>query len=117
MICRVTEPVLNAPNPPTPFLRSINEHVPLTVGEAEAQGYYRGSCFDGMGFHYFKDLKSPGGMSWSADALAPVVAMYVLITVNAARHGQHSGAASKAALSLGAAAARSSTDNLSLAQP
>ena len=54
----------------------VNQEIPLTRGEAEKQGYYRGSCFDGMGMHYFKDLKVPGGMSWDSDGLQPVVAMY-----------------------------------------
>ena len=41
------------------------------------QGYHRGSCFNGMGWHYFKDLAAPPEkMSWQADNLMPVVPMY-----------------------------------------
>ena len=40
-------------------------------------GYVRGACFDGMGWHYFKDLLAPNGtISWQASNLMPVVPMY-----------------------------------------
>ena len=55
--------------------------IPLPLSEADAinQNYHKGSCFDGMGFHYFLDLKTPdSSMSWEADALSPVVVMYNL---------------------------------------
>lgn len=43
----------------------------------QAEGYVRGACFDGMGWHYFKDLLAPNGtISWQASNLMPVVPMY-----------------------------------------
>jgi hypothetical protein len=56
---------------------TLHEEVPLTRDAAAAAGYMRGSCFDGMGYHFFKDLKSaPGSVQWVSDTLSPVVAMY-----------------------------------------
>ena len=44
---------------------------------SQAEGYVRGACFDGMGWHYFKDLLAPNGtISWQASNLMPVVPMY-----------------------------------------
>merc|ERR1712070_816526 len=39
-------------------------------------GYTRGSCFDGMGWHFFKDVSVKGKMSWQAKNLMPIVPMY-----------------------------------------
>ena len=57
--------------------KTIGRNIPLTRQAAEKENYHRGSCFDGMGFHYFKDLSSTdSSMSWKADNLQPVVVMY-----------------------------------------
>jgi hypothetical protein len=51
--------------------------IPLSNHTATVAGYHRGSCFNGMGWHYFKDLRAaPGGMTWDAANLMPVVPMY-----------------------------------------
>lgn len=53
--------------------------IPLTEQGVKEQGWHRGSCFDGMGWHWFLDTKQdkpPSGMSWMAQNLFPVVAMY-----------------------------------------
>jgi len=52
--------------------------IPLTEAEAIATNqYHKGSCFDGMGYHYFLDLKTDdNSMSWTSDGLSPVVVMY-----------------------------------------
>ena len=49
--------------------------LPLTVTEAKATGWVRGSCFAGMGSHWFKDLTG-GHMTWTAANLLPVVLMF-----------------------------------------
>jgi len=59
----------------------INPHgiakaIPLTSKEAEEAKFHRGSCFNGMGFHYFLDLVRGPRMSWQAKNLMPVVPMY-----------------------------------------
>lgn len=58
-----------------PFVYSL----PLNESQAEGQGWVRGSCFDGMGNHYFKDFGGEfGEMSWIASKMLPVVVMYNL---------------------------------------
>ena len=49
--------------------------LPLTRAEAAAAGWVRGSCFSGMGRHWFRDLSGPH-LSWKAENLVPVVPMY-----------------------------------------
>lgn len=52
-------------------------NLPLTEADAVAQNYHKGSCFDGMGYHYFLDLMTTdNSMSWESDALSPVVVMF-----------------------------------------
>jgi len=55
-----------------------SKHLPLTYRESESQGWHRGSCFDGMGWHSFLDTsRMDGTMSWGSPAnLFPVVTMY-----------------------------------------
>lgn len=51
--------------------------LPLTEDEASGDGWHPGSCFNGMGWHYFFDTKVGGGkLSWQASNLFPVVVMY-----------------------------------------
>mmetsp|Transcript_101934 Transcript_101934/g.243006 ORF Transcript_101934/g.243006 Transcript_101934/m.243006 type:complete len:320 (+) Transcript_101934:53-1012(+) len=51
--------------------------IPLKEAEVQKQGWHKGSCFDGMGYHWFLDTsKQDGTMSWMAQNLFPVVAMY-----------------------------------------
>lgn len=66
--------------------------IPLTESESAAANWTRGSCFDGMGFHRFLDTSSsigvapgvpPGTMTWDANNLFPVVAMYHEGQINA----------------------------------
>lgn len=62
--------------PTIPRRREVTRLLPLTAAGAAAEGYRRGACFDGMGFHYFKDLVAPNGtISWSPDNLMPIVPM------------------------------------------
>eukprot|EP00466_Bigelowiella_natans_P008277 jgi/Bigna1/89814/estExt_fgenesh1_pg.C_560030 len=70
--------VLNAAGPEGP---GVNYHISLNETGAISQGFSRGSCFDGMGWHYFKDIS---GESTSqkmkfplpAEHLLPIVPMY-----------------------------------------
>ena len=51
--------------------------IPTTEAAVKEQGWHRGSCFDGMGWHWFLDTsKQDGGMSWMAKNLFPVVTMF-----------------------------------------
>lgn len=60
-------------NPAGPNSKTI----PLTEDQSEAEGWRRGSCFDGMGWHRFFDTsRGDGTLSWRAKNLFPVVAMY-----------------------------------------
>jgi hypothetical protein len=61
----------------TPPRRAVTHVLPRTAAAAEAEGYVRGACFDGMGWHYFKDLVAPDRtISWEASNLMPIVPMY-----------------------------------------
>jgi len=67
-------------NPEGPHSKTIA----LTEAESEQQGWRRGSCFDGMGWHRFFDTtRGDGTLSWKAENLFPVVAMYDQGEVNA----------------------------------
>jgi len=51
--------------------------IPITEAGVKDQGWHRGSCFDGMGWHWFFDTsKRDGEMSWMADNLFPIVTMF-----------------------------------------
>jgi len=52
--------------------------IPWEESGAKAEGYHRGSCFDGMGWHYFLDLETAPTMSWRSANLMPIVPMYNL---------------------------------------
>lgn len=54
----------------------VNLQLPLTVTEAAAMKYHRGSCFSGMGTHWFLDLLTAPNMSWQSANLSPVVVMF-----------------------------------------
>lgn len=61
-----------------------SKELPLAESAAEDEGWHRGSCFDGMGWHYFLDTQEGNNrMSWEAENLFPVVAMYHEGKVNA----------------------------------
>lgn len=67
-------------NPAGPNSKTI----PLTEAQSEQEGWRRGSCFDGMGWHRFLDTsRADGTLSGKAENLFPVVAMYYEGTVNA----------------------------------
>jgi hypothetical protein len=58
--------------------------LPLTEDWAEAEGYRRGACFDGMGWHRFLDTsRNDGTMSWTGKNLFPIVPMYDNNEINA----------------------------------
>lgn len=65
--------------------KSPNKKVlPLTDKDAKTEGWKRGSCFDGMGWHWFLDTSIGGGhLSWKAENLFPVVTMYNQGEINA----------------------------------
>eukprot|EP00439_Symbiodinium_sp_Y106_P080254 s99_g19.t1 len=69
--------------------------LPLTEAEIKTQGWHRGSCFDGMGWHWFLDTSTRDGtMSWMAKNLFPVVTMYhegAVPTHRVESHLQYSG--------------------------
>jgi hypothetical protein len=54
----------------------VNLSIPTNVTDAIANKYHRGSCFAGMGTHYFLDLLTGPTMSWTSANLMPVVPMY-----------------------------------------
>jgi len=55
---------------------TIAQEIPLTPQEAGAAGWVAGSCFSGMGTHWFLDVSQNGSMSWEAANLFPIVTMY-----------------------------------------
>eukprot|EP01102_Stenamoeba_stenopodia_P010717 TRINITY_DN325_c0_g1_i1.p1 TRINITY_DN325_c0_g1~~TRINITY_DN325_c0_g1_i1.p1 ORF type:complete len:290 (-),score=52.60 TRINITY_DN325_c0_g1_i1:156-1025(-) len=57
--------------------------IPMLEETAISDNWTPGSCFYGMGRHYFYDLVSAPNMSWIAGNLMPVVAMYANGTINA----------------------------------
>lgn len=60
-----------------PDYGSWNYTLPMTMREAEQSGdWSRGSCFDSMGWHYFKDLAMGSSMSWDKNNVFPIVPMY-----------------------------------------
>eukprot|EP00943_MAST-04B_sp_MAST-4B-sp1_P009523 g9523.t1 len=56
--------------------RGLARSVPTTMEDALNEKYHRGSCFNGMGTHYFYDLDTAPKMSWKSSNLMPVVPMY-----------------------------------------
>jgi len=57
--------------------------IPTTESGALANNWHKGSCFSGMGYHWFFDLSTAPVMSWMAENLLPVVAMYNNNSINA----------------------------------
>lgn len=53
----------------------IAKELPVTRDDARAAGWVPGSCFSGMGRHWFKDLTGPD-LTWYAKNLLPVVVMF-----------------------------------------
>lgn len=75
---------------PTSFDGRNSMTLPLTEAEIKNQGWHRGSCFDGMGWHWFLDTsKRDGTMSWMAKNLFPVVTMYHEGEINAIFFAAH----------------------------
>jgi len=60
-----------------------NLSIPTTTAEAEYLNWFKGSCFAGMGYHYFYDLSTAPKMSWNSAYLFPIVPMYNNGTINA----------------------------------
>jgi hypothetical protein len=54
----------------------IAQALPLTAADASDQGWVAGSCFSGMGKHWFLDVSTFGSMTWRAANLLPIVTMY-----------------------------------------
>ena len=55
---------------------AVNRSLPLNLSQAVAEGWTKGSCFSGMGTHYFFDLATHPKMSWQAANVLPVVIMF-----------------------------------------
>lgn len=54
-----------------------SKEIPLKESKVRTEGYSRGSCFDGMGWHWFLDTsRADGTLSWNSANLFPVVPMY-----------------------------------------
>jgi hypothetical protein len=64
--------VLNAASPQ----RATLEALPVTASDASAAGWMKGSCFSGMGTHYFKDLTQNGTLSWESANMVPISLMF-----------------------------------------
>lgn len=45
--------------------------IPATESEAVSTKWHKGSCFYGMGYHYFYDLETAPNMSWKAGNVVP----------------------------------------------
>ncbi|KAJ9452339.1 hypothetical protein DIPPA_15705 [Diplonema papillatum] len=54
----------------------VNRSLPLTLAAATKEGWFKGSCFYGMGTHWFFDLEGHPNMTWKAENLMPIVVMY-----------------------------------------
>eukprot|EP01047_Picozoa_sp_COSAG01_P017427 COSAG01_NODE_923_length_12710_cov_68.328919_1_plen_492_part_00 len=69
--------VINPEQPPDPTGSKLGHAMalPLTPAAAQEAGWVRGSCFAGMGSHWFKDLTG-SHMTWTAANLLPVVLMF-----------------------------------------
>eukprot|EP01123_Difflugia_compressa_P011928 TRINITY_DN493_c0_g3_i1.p1 TRINITY_DN493_c0_g3~~TRINITY_DN493_c0_g3_i1.p1 ORF type:complete len:279 (-),score=41.02 TRINITY_DN493_c0_g3_i1:84-920(-) len=57
--------------------------LPTTSADADSANWFRGSCFAGMGHHYFYDIATAPSMSWQAKNLFPVVTMFNGTDINA----------------------------------
>ncbi len=57
---------------------SINNQfsIPLTMSDAESNGWVMGNCISKMGIHHAYDLLQPGGQTWNSSSLVPVLPMY-----------------------------------------
>jgi len=62
---------------------TIAYSIPTTESTAINQKWHKGSCFYGMGHHYFYDLVTAPMMSWNSSNLLPVVTMYDKGQINA----------------------------------
>jgi len=62
---------------------TIAHYLPTTEKEAVQGQWTKGSCFDGMGTHYFYDLATAPRQSWVAGNLLPIVPMYYNGVINA----------------------------------
>jgi len=64
---------------PTGIARAL----PVTEKDASNQKWHKGSCFQGMGHHWFYDLATAPRLSWESSNLLPVVTMYDQGLINA----------------------------------
>jgi len=62
---------------------SISFGVPTTTDDAVDDQWFSGSCIQTMGTHWSYDLAQPGGMTWAAANMVPVVTMYNGTDINA----------------------------------
>lgn len=61
-----------------------SKNIPTTEVESESNGWRRGSCFDGMGWHRYLDTSTnDNSLSWTRENVFPVMAMYHEGEVNA----------------------------------
>jgi len=64
-------------NPSGPKHGGEKKVISLVEEESNSAGWHRGSCFDGMGWHRYLDTDFHNtSMSWKAENLFPVAAMY-----------------------------------------
>jgi len=62
---------------------TIQYSLPTTESDASTGNWTVGSCFAGMGHHWFYDLKSAPVMSWDSTQLLPIVTMFSNGVINA----------------------------------
>lgn len=56
--------------------KTIAASIPVTEAEAEAQNWFKGACFSGMGTHWLYDLETAPTMSWKASNLLPGTSLH-----------------------------------------
>ncbi len=56
--------------------QGIAHSLPVTTTDAGNRGWVPGSCFQGMGRHWFRDLSNFGSLTWQADTILPIVLMF-----------------------------------------
>jgi len=61
----------------------LNYRIPVIESELIAANWHKGSCFAGMGHHWFYDIESAPKMSWQAQNLLPIVPMFDNGNINA----------------------------------
>jgi hypothetical protein len=61
----------------------LNYMIPVIESELIEAKWHKGSCFWGMGYHWFYDIQTAPNMSWQAQNLLPIVPMFNNGSVNA----------------------------------